>query len=446
LIGLGHSPSDTFSELAAIIRLSPAGIVDARNGSAYSAVSPIPYTGGDTYDLSMMLDVRARTYSATVNNGAVAQDFAFRSEQSSVTSLAYATTFIDSASGGVILCNEALNSIDRSIYTVPASAGQLAIVGGGPLYETHGTVDVRDARTGAIVSSAPRRGVGRVDSRGDLYLAGTFDGTYDPGSGALTSAGGTDVFVAKYAPDLTPMWARALGTPADDDFLDIAVDGRGNAAVLSGTLGTVVLDANGVVLRQTQDSAQGLALNAIGELALSGSQRSETGNQIWIEKRAPDGTTMWRNMYVADEISGLAIADNGDVAFSGRFRGTVNFGGADLKFHASEVTYAGYVVNLSPAGEHQWSRQTDHHEGHSIVTTDAYGDVLYGASIGSQFATADITKFANVDGAVAWEQSQSDRGRTYSIATDVDGNVYWSFTRDDYAAGTSNPFIMKLAP
>jgi hypothetical protein len=447
VVGISQGAADGFGDLAAIVRFNPEGAVDARNGNAYAAAAPLSYSGGNTYDVELSLDVRQHTYSATVGGAAIAQGFAFRGEQSAASQLDGSAVFIDSPSGGLIVCNDALSSTDRAIYTVPSAFGQLAVGANGPLYEMHGSeIVVRDAGTGVVVSSAPRRGTGRLDRAGNLYLAGTFDDDYDPGTGTLTSAGGKDVFVAKYAPDLTALWARPLGTAADDDLIDMVVDGQGDAVVLGATLGTVVLDANGDVTRQSEDAASDIATNAAGELALIGSERSEAGTRIWVEKRSRDGAALWRKNYLADEVSGVAISDAGDVAFSGRFRGTVNFGGADLQFHASEVPSAGYVAKLTSSGEHQWSLLTDHHEFRSYLAVDPGGNVVSGATIGSQYVEAAITKFASADGSRLWAQAETVRGRTGSIAVDASGAVYWSFSHEDYAQGTTESFVKKLSP
>jgi hypothetical protein len=226
----------------------------------------------------------------------------------------------------------------------------------------------------------------------------------------------------------------------------MVVDGQGNAVVLGASLGTVVLDTNGEIARQSHDAARGIATNAAGELALIGVQSGTTGNEIWVEKQSAEGATAWRRTYRADEVTGVAISGAGEVAFSGRFRGTVNFGGADLDFHASEVTYAGYVAALSSSGEHRWSLQTDHHEGHSSLAMDSAGNVVVGASIGSQYVEPSIAKLAILDGATLWSQAESVRGRTGSIAVDAAGAVYWGFTHEDYAQGTTEGFVKKLAP
>lgn len=94
LVGLSAVKTESFSDLAAIVRFAPGGIVDARNGDVYQAGSTLPYTPGNTYMVLMTIDMTARKYSVTVTPpGAppvsIAANYAFRSEQAAVASLGY---------------------------------------------------------------------------------------------------------------------------------------------------------------------------------------------------------------------------------------------------------------------------------------------------------------------------------------------------------------------
>jgi hypothetical protein len=68
--------------------------------------------------------------------------------------------------------------------------------------------DVSTASSTATASSVT------TDPAGNIYVAGTFQGTAKFGAYTLTSAGGyADVFVAKYDSGGTPLWALAAGGP-----------------------------------------------------------------------------------------------------------------------------------------------------------------------------------------------------------------------------------------
>src|SRR5437773_827609 len=64
-----------------------------------------------------------------------------------------------------------------------------------------------------------------------VIVAGYFTGTVDFGGGPLTSAGGADVFVAKYAADGGFQWAKRFGGTSGDVAASVAVDGSGNVVV-----------------------------------------------------------------------------------------------------------------------------------------------------------------------------------------------------------------------
>lgn len=54
------------SELALIIRMSPAGFFDAYNGTRYAAVNTVPYTANATYHVRVVADLPARKYSVWI--------------------------------------------------------------------------------------------------------------------------------------------------------------------------------------------------------------------------------------------------------------------------------------------------------------------------------------------------------------------------------------------
>ena len=81
-----------WSDLACVVRFNPSGQIDARNGGAYAADATVNYSAGTIYFIRMEIDVPSKTYSVFVKpqdlpEVTLALNYAFRSEQSTVTSL-----------------------------------------------------------------------------------------------------------------------------------------------------------------------------------------------------------------------------------------------------------------------------------------------------------------------------------------------------------------------
>jgi hypothetical protein len=80
-----------------------------------------------------------------------------------------------------------------------------------------------------------------VDAWGDVVVTGFFDGLTDFGypSKPLASAGLGDIFVAKLDPTGATLWAWRFGDPADQAGLGIATDSAANVLLTGYIFGTV---------------------------------------------------------------------------------------------------------------------------------------------------------------------------------------------------------------
>ena len=110
--------------------------------------------------------------------------------------------------------------------------------GGGPLTSA-GSLDTFLAKFDAAGNQlwstgfgAPDNQIGQsvaVDSAGNAFLTGFFGGSVDFGGGSLTSAGGNDVFVARFDASGNHVWSKRFGVANDQVALSVAADGSGNA-------------------------------------------------------------------------------------------------------------------------------------------------------------------------------------------------------------------------
>ena len=92
LMGVASGSVTKAEHLAAIVRFSTAGKIDARNGGVYAADHSFSYTAGTRYQFRMVIDVPNHIYDVFVrpegveNEVQIATNFAFRTEQQHVSS------------------------------------------------------------------------------------------------------------------------------------------------------------------------------------------------------------------------------------------------------------------------------------------------------------------------------------------------------------------------
>jgi hypothetical protein len=102
-VGLSNGSQTAFTGLACIARFNTTGTIDARNGGAYAAAATIPYSANTTYHFRFVVNVPAHTYSVYVTPAggveqAVGVNYAFRTEQATVSSLNNWSLFSDTSS------------------------------------------------------------------------------------------------------------------------------------------------------------------------------------------------------------------------------------------------------------------------------------------------------------------------------------------------------------
>jgi hypothetical protein len=111
VIGLSSGPPARFTDLGPIVRFNPTGQIDVRNGSVYETDSGQPYRDGQRWVFLMRVDVPSKTYSVYIQPWGrgefdlIAENYAFRTEQSQVTSLAHLGHFVSSPSGVAQICD-----------------------------------------------------------------------------------------------------------------------------------------------------------------------------------------------------------------------------------------------------------------------------------------------------------------------------------------------------
>jgi len=260
------------------------------------------------------------------------------------------------------------------------------------------------------------------DASGNIYVAGVFGGTME--TYGLTSAGGNDIFFAKFNSVGSLVWIKQIGGTGDDQAISIAFDQTGSTIFLGGVFsGTVDFDPNA------------------GTAALT----SGGGRDPFLGRYTTDGLYMW-----IGNISGAAdgqirdiVCTSTDVYVTGLFYGTVDFGfgggvsnqtslGVADAFIARYAMTSGTINNIRIIGG---AAGEDY--GYSIATDASSNIYITGVYNGTvNFGNTNLTSTGNMDMFCAkytsnlspvWAVSSgvnatNDFGK--AITVDGSGNVY----------------------
>jgi hypothetical protein len=352
-----------------------------------------------------------------------------------------------------------------------------------------------------------------VDGSGNVLLAGAFSGTVNFGGGSLTSAGNYDLFVAKFSPTGAHLWSRRVGGTGSESAEGVAVDPSGNVVVAGAFQGTV--DFGGGAVTSAGDSdlfvakyagatgayqwarryggtggdfAKGVAVDGSGNVAVAGyytgtadfgaGPMTSAGNyDIVVAKYAgTTGAPLWARRFGGagyDLAYGVAVDGSGNVmvtGYFGLFGGAVDFGGgARANAGAQDIFVAKYAASN---GAHLWSRGMGGgaNDQGNAVAVDRNGDVLVTGYFGGtvNFGTASFTtigmddifvaKYAGASGAPVWARQfggwNSDKG--YGVVADASGNVavtgYYEYQIDfgggplNASNGSGDGFLLGLGP
>jgi hypothetical protein len=371
----------------------------------------------------------------------------------------------------------------------PAGTSTHLVIDVTGYYETGAAAPPPPPGTGAHIWSADFGGTGALDSafplgvavdgRGEIAMAGYFQNNVNLGTGTVSSAGLSDVFVAKYNSQGVPMWVRRAGSTQDDRAKAVAVDASGNVLVTGLFYGTVDFGGGSVsaapnasscfvakysssgahLWSKRLSSASGLdegmaiAVDSAGNVLVGGMlyQTSNFGGanlasagsaDVFVVKLSPDGSHIWSRRGGGsgeDFVFGLAVDGNGNPAITGHSTATADFGGGNLSGAGGKDIFVAHYAGAN--GTHNWSRRVggsanDVGRGISI---DAAGDVVVtgnfmsssvnfgsGAMANSGGADIFLAKYSS-DGTARWSKrfggSLSLEEKAFGVATDSAGSI-----------------------
>ena len=280
---------------------------------------------------------------------------------------------------------------------------------------------------GSLIEGTLRGNSLAMDGDGNLIIAGSFRRTIQLGMTTLTSAGGTDLFVAKISGRTGDvLWAKRFGGTRNDDSSDIAVDAS-NAIYIAGSYDSPSLDFGGGPL-----STPGVRGGFLVKLTADGAN-------VWSRNLGSSGAS-------SDSASalGIAVTDNG-VAATGRYNGSLNVDGNKLTSAGNGTIFASdiFAVKFTTDGSLAWIKSfgdTGYDIGYDTAI-DKHGNVVVVGSFQGTINSPDgpvdagsseavlVLKLASADGSVLVAKrfgstNTSDQSVAFSVAVDSSDNIF----------------------
>ncbi|SKB12493.1 conserved hypothetical protein [Planktothrix sp. PCC 11201] len=247
-----------------------------------------------------------------------------------------------------------------------------------------------------------------VDSLGNVYTTGNFEGTadFDPGVGVfnLTSAGLGDIFISKLDSNGNFVWARQQGGIDNDLSTRIVLDSLGNIYTTGSFTGIGVDFDPGLGNSNT---------NSLGNPDVFVSKLDSNGNFIWVKTLG--GTNN-------DSSTGLVLDSLDNVYTVGIFQGTGDFDpGAGVTGFTS---FAGsndiFISKLDSSGNFVWAKQQ------GGIGDDVPFDIALD-SLGNVYNTGRFPGTADFDpGVGVFNLTSAGQGDIFISKLDSNGNFVWA--------------------
>jgi len=179
------------------------------------------------------------------------------------------------------------------------------------------------------VNGAAKLGGLGANDEGDSFLCGKFKNTMDMGNGSESSSGGTDIFVTSLNTDGQYNWHWTAGSSGPEKVL--RCHWKHDQVYVVGSYSGAIDFGGG--------TRPWLGGNDIFAVVLD-----EEGNYLWDYTAAGDSTS-------DDYAYGITSDADGNVYLTGKFKGTMDFGGGPV---SSNGEYDFFVVKLDASGNYLW--------------------------------------------------------------------------------------------
>ena len=299
-----------------------------------------------------------------------------------------------------------------------------------------------------------------TDAAGNVYMTGMFtSSTIDFGGIKLTKSTGAyfNIYVAKYSPAGTVLWAKNFGAAGYEESWGIATDLSGNVYITgiftsaSITFGAftltnsaasydgvfvVKLDTNGNVLwaekgigTALDKESNDIAVDALGNVTIAGytsygtlnfdgaSINNTSNGNLYVVKFDTNGNVLWSTSQTAtsqNRADGIAIDAAGNVYITGFYTTSI------YNLPTSSGRNA-FLVKFSATGAFLWAAAS------STSNNDTYGFDVHATSSGKVIVTGSFNNSTVTFGNVTLTNAVTNGNPDIYIAQyDASGNLEWA--------------------
>ncbi len=266
-----------------------------------------------------------------------------------------------------------------------------------------------------------------LDANGNIFITGHFWGSFEFGGTTYTSFGQEDAFIAKLDPAGNPIWFVQEGGSSSDLAFSIEVDINGNPVITGEFNGVSTFGAT--------------VLTAVQEDVFIAKYNGATGNMIWVQQGTAD---------FSDRGIAVCTDENANVYVTGQFSDTITFD----QTHDYNLFNGVYVIKFDPAGNELWFRViaggltniaydiTADHTGNIYLTGDFTGGLQFLAPINESLINPHYYKIfvakLTTGGNFVWAKADGSDNEITSRAIDVRGTQvgitgHFKCTFDEYA-------------
>jgi hypothetical protein len=437
--GLSPRAATTFNDLAAAVRFSPDGAIDARNGGAYQADVALPYLPGQSSRIRIVADVPTRSFGVYVATGAsssiqLAHHYAFRSP-SSASFLGDLDAIVDSEAGALSICNPragvstGVRSSREGNYAVAPLPSDAAII-------SDGTTTLHVDSSGHTVAQVAAGGQVAVDPSGNVYLA------------RIT---GSDLVVEAYTPALVFRWTASFPVDAQHRVLSLGADAASVLVAVGPSTGGVDL-----IKRWLADGTESITRTGpLGDVAAVGAGGSYAigsavnGNMVVTKWALGETQPIWQKTWQNPAtINAIAVAPGGNVYFTGDFTGPTSFDGPTLTLRDNQTVNT-YVAAIRTDAEPLFSTNIGSSHIVSIAsngTTTAVSGFSPSSSprlLGLVIFNSQGERIIGDNGATGFTPSNTPG----VVAVGPTGRVFWNFAEPwPLSNSPTYPFFISLQP